>query len=268
MKINNITKKYGKTEVLKNISLEIREREKIAILGSNGTGKSTLMNIINKTLTASSGNIDYEGMELTSKNTAYIMQNMTLPNDAKVSEVIELFAQNQKNLENGKRLIKEFRMEDFLDRKYSSLSGGQKQKLFLVSAIQNQPEYFFFDEITTGLDSESREELFQFFSQDHHVQKTTLVLVTHYLEEALQICNRFVILKDGKITADLTKKDLVDEDYCFVTFDESISEYEPYKLEESYKLPKHLQEEMFRKYQSHIVNYERDYRMNLGGLLQ
>lgn len=129
-------------------------------MGNNGAGKSTLMNIINGNLEASSGQIDYGTMNPTSNNTGYIMQNMTLPPDALGNEVLSLFARDENAKNYGRRLVKEFRMESFLNRRFSNLSGGQKQKLFLISALQNSPEYFFLDEITTGLDSESRGELF------------------------------------------------------------------------------------------------------------
>ena len=81
------------------------------------------------------------------------MQNMTLPPDALGNEVLSLFARDENAKNYGRRLVKEFRMESFLNRRFSNLSGGQKQKLFLISALQNSPEYFFLDEITTGLDS-------------------------------------------------------------------------------------------------------------------
>lgn len=142
MKIKNIEKSYGKNQVLKNISFELNQGEKVALLGNNGAGKSTLMNIINGNLEASSGQIDYGTMNPTSNNTGYIMQNMTLPPDALGNEVLSLFARDENAKNYGRRLVKEFRMESFLNRRFSNLSGGQKQKLFLISALQNSPEYF------------------------------------------------------------------------------------------------------------------------------
>lgn len=115
MKIKNIEKSYGKNQVLKNISFELNQGEKVALLGNNGAGKSTLMNIINGNLEASSGQIDYGTMNLTSNNTGYIMQNMTLPPDALGNEVLSLFARDENAKNYGRRLVKEFRMESFLN---------------------------------------------------------------------------------------------------------------------------------------------------------
>ena len=123
MKIKNIEKSYGKNQVLKNISFELNQGEKVALLGNNGAGKSTLMNIINGNLEASSGQIDYGTMNLTSNNTGYIMQNMTLPPDALGNEVLSLFARDENAKNYGRRLVKEFRMESFLNRRFSNLSG-------------------------------------------------------------------------------------------------------------------------------------------------
>ncbi|MFC4651322.1 ABC transporter ATP-binding protein [Lactococcus nasutitermitis] len=268
MKIENITKSYGKTEVLKDISLEIKTGEKIALLGSNGTGKSTLMNIINQSLAPTSGKISYGEMHLTPENTGYIMQNMTLPSDARGIEIMRLFAHDKIAVAKGAELVKNFRMTDFITRKISQLSGGQKQKLFLISALQNQPDYFFLDEITTGLDSESRTELFEFLSENDAVKQATTVLVTHYMEEALQLCERFIILKDGKIAADLTKNDLISDEFSEIIFDRPVKKFDNYLIaDKTYKLPKNMAEEILTDLSKNIVSYKRDFTLDLEGLL-
>lgn len=268
MKIKNIKKSYGNNQVLNDISFELKAGDKVALLGNNGAGKSTLMNIINGNVKASSGKIEYGKMKPTSNNTGYIMQNMTLPPDALVSEVLALFSNDEQSKEYGLKLVKEFKMESYLRQRFSNLSGGQKQKLFLVSALQNSPEYFFLDEITTGLDSESRGELFKFLSSNLKVKNSTLLLVTHYLEEALQLCDRFIILKDGKIIADLQKSDLIQEEFSFVEFLVEVPEFESYKLKEKqYKLPKELAEQAIIKFNKELVLYQKTYRINLEELL-
>ena len=257
MKIKNIKKSYGNNQVLNDISFELKAGAKVALLGNNGAGKSTLMNIINGNVKASSGKIEYGKMKPTSNNTGYIMQNMTLPPDALVSEVLALFSNDEQSKEYGLKLVKEFKMESYLRQRFSNLSGGQKQKLFLVSALQNSPEYFFLDEITTGLDSESRGELFKFLSSNLKVKNSTLLLVTHYLEEALQLCDRFIILKD-----------LIQEEFSFVEFLVEVPEFEAYKLKEKqYKLPKELAEQAIIKFNKELVLYQKTYRINLEELL-
>ena len=268
LEMENISKEFPGVKALDNVQLKLKPGTVHALMGENGAGKSTLMNIINGNVKASSGKIEYGKMKPTSNNTGYIMQNMTLPPDALVSEVLALFSNDEQSKEYGLKLVKEFKMESYLKQRFSNLSGGQKQKLFLVSALQNSPEYFFLDEITTGLDSESRGELFKFLSSNLKVKNSTLLLVTHYLEEALQLCDRFIILKDGKIIADLQKSDLIQEEFSFVEFLVEVPEFEAYKLKEKqYKLPKKLGEQAIIKFNKELVLYQKTYRINLEELL-
>lgn len=270
MKIINISKSYGKTSVLKNISLSIKKGEKIALLGSNGAGKSTLMNIINSNSRPSSGTIDFEKSKISSKNSGYIMQNMSLPLDARGHEIMSLFAQDNSALVYGRQLVKQFNMTGFLKQKFSSLSGGQKQKLFLVSMLQNRPDYFFLDEITTGLDANSRAELFKFLTQSLDFQQATSLLVTHYIEEAIQICDRFIVLKDGQIAADLKKSDLVQKDYSKIEFKHTMPEFEAYQISSasySYKIPKPLLGLVLTDHLEDVVKFEQDYTIEIGDFL-
>lgn len=100
------------------------------------------------------------------------------------------------------------------------------------------------------------------------MKNSTLLLVTHYLEEALQLCDRFIILKDGKIIADLQKSDLIQEEFSFVEFLVEVPEFEAYKLKEKqYKLPKKLGEQAIIKFNKELVLYQKTYRINLEELL-
>lgn len=138
----------------------------------------------------------------------------------------------------------------------------------MISALQNSPEYFFLDEITTGLDSESRGELFKFLSSNLKVKEATLLLVTHYLEEALQLCDRFIILKEGQIIADLKKSDLIQEDFSYLECSMNISDFEEYRIKEyQYKIPKKLAAEALVRFSKEIVLYQKDYRIDLEELL-
>lgn len=269
MKISNLSKKYGNKEVLKNINLEIKPGEKVALLGSNGAGKSTLMNLINKSLYPSSGNIDYSNFQLSYHNSGYIMQNMSLPPDAMVNEVMDLLANDKATKFYGNELLNTFRMESFAHQKVNTLSGGQKQKLFLVSTLQNKPKFFFLDEITTGLDSESRSQLFGFLTENINVQKSTVLLVTHYIEEALQLCNRFIILKKGEIVSDLNKSDLIQTEFSKVIFNQPIPEYGTHQIAHStYKIPREIIPSVFQRYQREIISYEKCFKMDLGELIE
>ncbi|MCL2113091.1 MAG: ABC transporter ATP-binding protein [Streptococcaceae bacterium] len=257
MKLINLKMNFDGKTILDNINLSVKKGERIAILGGNGCGKTTLLNIINQGLTATGGKIDYEEFHLTNQNRCYIMQHETLPDELKTREALQLFAKDSFALRRGLALADKFGLTKNLTKRFSKLSGGEKQKLFLISSLQNSPDYFFLDEITTGLDYNSRDDLLNFLSGVFNESQSTLFLVTHYIEEALRLCQRFIIIKNGNIVEDLTKEQLIEQDYSFVRFNNG-QECKILKTEIPELLSSHLKE---------IVSYERDYTKNLGMLI-
>jgi len=281
--VEHLVKKYGDNTVLNDINVSINEGDVVCVIGPSGSGKSTFLRCLNQLEEASSGDIIIDGANLTDKNTdinqvrqhiGMVFQHFNLFPHLSILENIVLAPTDLGRLSKDEaekkalELLERVGLADKKDAYPDSLSGGQKQKLFLVSALQNSPEYFFLDEITTGLDSESRGELFKFLSSNLKVKNSTLLLVTHYLEEALQLCDRFIILKDGKIIADLQKSDLIQEEFSFVEFLVEVPEFEAYKLKEKqYKLPKELAEQAIIKFNKELVLYQKTYRINLEELL-
>lgn len=258
MKIENLQMKFADKTVLKNINLTVKKGERLAILGGNGCGKTTLLNLINQGLTPTSGKIDYDDMTLTNQNRCYIMQHETLPDEIKTSEALKLFAKDPAAYQTGLKLAEKFKLAPKLKSRFSRLSGGEKQKLFLISSLQNQPDYFFLDEITTGLDYNSREDLLSFLASVFEENQDTLFLVTHYIEEAVRLCNRFIVIKNGEIAEDFTKEELVEKDYSWVKFDTG----------EERKVKKSDIPELFARQMQQIISYQRDYARNLGEIIQ
>lgn len=196
-----------KKEILKDITLNIKPGEKVAILGPNGCGKTTLVNIITANIQATAGNVERGQLERLDKTkVCYMMQHETLNKSIKVKEAIELFSKN-KNNEYGQKLLNQFGIQHKANSYYRSLSGGEKQKLSLICSLQNQPTYFFVDEVTTGLDALSRNQLMDYFV-DVVDETKTFVMVTHYLEEAEKACDRFIFMKDGRIAYDMQKSEM------------------------------------------------------------
>ncbi|MDR0300002.1 MAG: ABC transporter ATP-binding protein [Streptococcaceae bacterium] len=268
MKITNLQMKFGDKTVLSDINLSVQKGERIAILGENGSGKTTLLNIINQALSATSGKIDFEDFQLTNQNRCYIMQHETLPDEIKVAEALNLFAQDKSALKQGLELAEKFNLTKNLNKRFSKLSGGEKQKLFLISSLQNRPEYFFLDEITTGLDYNSRDDLLTFLAEAFEKNEDTLFLVTHYIEEAVRLCNRFIVIKNGRIAEGFTKAELIEPDYSLVKFDKVMPDFEAAsQVDFSYKIAKSDLPTIFGQYFDHVIAYERDFTRNLGEII-
>ncbi|MDR2977824.1 MAG: ABC transporter ATP-binding protein [Streptococcaceae bacterium] len=268
MKITNLEMKFKDKVVLENVSFDVQKGERVAILGENGCGKTTLLNIINQALTPTSGRIDFEDFKMTNQNRCYIMQHETLPDEIKASEALNMFARDKAAKAAGQQLAEKFNLTRVLNKHFARLSGGEKQKLFLISSLQNSPEYFFLDEITTGLDYNSRDDLLTFLAEVFEKNSDTLFMVTHYIEEAVRLCNRFIVIKNGNITADLTKEQLVERDYSLVKFDKAMTGFEAASSADfSYKIAKSELEDVWQQNFQHIVSYERDFTRNLGEII-
>ncbi|QDK70601.1 ATP-binding cassette domain-containing protein [Lactococcus protaetiae] len=270
MKITNLAIKFGDKEVLQSINLQVNKGERIAILGQNGSGKTTLLNLINKTLVPTAGKIEDEDFEINNQNRCYIIQHENLPSELKIKEALHVLAQSPENFEKGLGLAEHFDLTKALDKRFSKLSGGEKQKLFLISAMQNNPEYFFLDEITTGLDYNSRDELLSFLSEVFEESRATLFLVTHYIEEALRLCNRFVVVANGRITQDFTRDELVQTNFSLVQFDRLQVDLTEELIDEktwTYKISKDKIPDILGTRYEEIIKYKRDFVRNLGEII-
>jgi len=215
----NVSKFYGSNsldskKVLSEVNLDIFEGEILAILGPNGAGKTTLINMMLGRLSLSSGEISLLGhqpgnIEL-KRQCGAMLQVSSLPDMSTVREHIELFQSYYTNPMDYSQVI-EFAQLSELESKYSrDLSGGQKQRLLFALSICGNPKLLFLDEPTVGLDISARRSLWKAIIELKHAG-TSVVLTTHYLEEADHLSDRIVIINNGKVIKIGTPKEIKSE---------------------------------------------------------
>lgn len=202
---NNLTKKFGEFTAVSNLNISIKKGELTAYLGSNGAGKSTTIAMLIGTLDPTAGEILYEGKNL--KNVSLkkikigvVFQNSILDHELTVRQNLKIRAAlngkySQKWLD---MLMKQTGVIQFANRKYGELSGGMKRKVDITRALLNHPKILFLDEPTTGLDVQSRQEIWQLLNELKEKQQLSIFLTTHYLEEAENADNVYII-NHGKI---------------------------------------------------------------------
>lgn len=203
--LENISKNYGKNQVLKNINLEIPASQSLAILGANGSGKTTLVEIISQVLKPTSGKVlflDDVGKKV-SRKIGVQFQEGYWPVGTRIIDLIK-FYKNKKYIksEEGKGLIDVFELNDILKKEISLLSGGQRQRFNCFLSILNDPEILILDELVTGLDLKMQIKLVNFIKSWKEIKKINLLIVSHTPEEVELLCDRVVILKNGEIYQD------------------------------------------------------------------
>lgn len=207
--LKNINKFYGKKQVLKNISFSIKQGDRIAFLGGNGSGKTTALEILARIREASSGSIEYDpnliiGMQF---------QESDYPIGITVKALID-FNINRYGSKISKKkfdeMLKIFRLENLYKKQLYEMSGGQKQRVNIMLALIHNPNFIILDELSTGLDIKVRKELRLYINKYlTNNPKTSLIIVTHSMEEAQDIANRVIILDWGVITYDLSMKKIL-----------------------------------------------------------
>jgi ABC-2 type transport system ATP-binding protein len=206
-------KSYGPVEALRGVSFEVEEGEVFGLLGPNGAGKTSTVEILEGMRTPDRGiarvcGLDPEksGVEFKEQIGA-VLQSTSLPDKIRVKEAIELFAKFYRRHANTDDLLKRFQLEEKRSAFYSQLSGGQKQRLALAMALVNDPSVVFLDEPTAGLDPQVRREIYDIIEELKRDKKTVL-LTTHYIEEAERLCDRVAIVDQGRVIALGTPRDL------------------------------------------------------------
>jgi ABC-2 type transport system ATP-binding protein len=215
IKVKNLIKRYGDLEAVKEISFEVFKGEIFGLLGPNGAGKTTTLEIIETLREKTSGEVLVDGMSIDT-DTQGIKQAIGVqlqsagyyPN-LNLVELIHLFAGLYNENVDARAMLGLVGLEDKAKSKYKELSGGQKQRFSIATTLINKPRIVFLDEPTTGLDPQARRNLWGLIREIRD-KGTTVVLTTHYMDEAESLCDRVAIIDSGRIVSIDTPDRLID----------------------------------------------------------
>jgi ABC-2 type transport system ATP-binding protein len=213
--VQGLTKSYGDFVAVRGIDFEVSEGEVFGLLGPNGAGKTTTVEILEGLRARTGGEVSVlgrdPGVEIRKlkDNIGVCLQATNLPEKITLKEALVLFAAFYTRNADPDKLLKRLQLWEKRNRQYSQLSGGQKQRLALALALINDPQLVFLDEPTTGLDPQVRLEIHTLIDE-MRAGKKTILLTTHYIEEAERLCDRVAILDEGKIIAIGTPAQLID----------------------------------------------------------
>ncbi len=213
IQVEDLYKSYGAVEAVRGVSFAVEEGEVFGLLGPNGAGKTSCVEILEGLRTPDRGKVRVCGLDpeksgdLFKERIGAVLQSTALPDKLRVKEAIELFAQFYRKRANTDELLRRFQLDEKRDAFYSHLSGGQKQRLALAMALVNDPEVVFLDEPTAGLDPQVRREIYDIIEELKRGKKTVL-LTTHYIEEAERLCDRVAIVDHGRVIAQGTPREL------------------------------------------------------------
>jgi ABC-2 type transport system ATP-binding protein len=215
VEVASLHKAYGATVAVADVSFTVAEGEIFGILGPNGAGKTTTVECLQGLRHPDGGTIRVLGLDPASqaeqlrRRIGSQLQDSALPGRLRVAEAIELFAAFAQHPVGCDELLARWRLEDQRGQTFDSLSGGQRQRLFIALAFVNSPEVVFLDELTQGLDPQARRATWELIRE---IQQggTTVVLVTHFMDEAEYLCDRVAVVDRGKLVALDTPEGLID----------------------------------------------------------
>ena len=213
--IKGLVKNYGTFEAVKGISFDVYKGEIFGLLGQNGAGKSTTLEIIETLREKTSGSVTVNGFDLDrqpdeiKKIIGVQLQTSGFYPNLKLLELLELFAGLYNREVQPMELLKLVNLEEKYKNKFKELSGGQKQRFSIATTLINEPLIIFLDEPTTGLDPQARRNLWQLI-KDIRDKGTTVIITTHYMDEAEVLCDRVAIMDAGKIISLDTPDRLID----------------------------------------------------------
>ena len=214
IQVNNLTKSFSGRKVINDISFEVNKGEVFALLGHNGAGKSTTIDLILGLKSPDEGNATILGMDAVKQRKKVFekvgvqLQHTEYQNMMTVEEACIEYASLYKKPSDYKELLHSFGLSDLKKSYINKLSGGEKQKLSVVLALIGNPEIVFLDELTTGLDVAARREVWR--TLKHLKEKgLTIFLTTHYMEEAQALCDHVCIIKSGEKVIEGTIAEIV-----------------------------------------------------------
>lgn len=213
LEVRGLHKSYGTFEAVRGIDFHVDAGEVFGLLGPNGAGKTTTVEILEGIRPRSSGEVRVMGHDPAINVTelkqqiGVALQSTNLPEKIKVMEALEMFAALYRRNADLNKLLERLQLTDKANAFYGTLSGGQKQRVAIALALVNEPQIVFFDEPTTGLDPQVRLEIHSLIQQLKD-SKRSILLTTHYIEEAERLCDRVAIIDQGKIIAMGTPREI------------------------------------------------------------
>lgn len=214
LKAKNLKKVYDGTPAVDGISFEVNRGEIFGILGPNGAGKTTTLEMIETMREIDGGSVTVDGIDVAKDPDAIKRmigvqpQSPAFQDKTKLTEIIELFGAAYGEKVNAKEFLDEVSLGDKANSFAEQLSGGQRQRLSIAAALVHSPKVFFMDEPTTGLDPQARRNLWE-LTQEVRDRGVTVLMTTHYMDEAEMLCDRVAIMDNGKIIALDTPKNLI-----------------------------------------------------------
>jgi ABC-2 type transport system ATP-binding protein len=214
IEVTDLRKTYGSTVAVEDVSLEVRRGEIFGVLGPNGAGKTTTVECLTGLRTPDAGTVRVLGMD-PQEHAAELhervgcqLQHSELPGRLQVGEALDLYATFYARPADGRALAEQLGLGAVLGQQFRTLSGGQKQRLSIALALIGNPEIAVLDELTTGLDPQARRDTWDLIEavRDSGV---TIVLVTHFMDEAERLCDRLAVIDHGHVVATDTPAGLV-----------------------------------------------------------
>ncbi len=216
IEVKNLVKKYGDFTAVNDITFSVEDGETFGILGPNGAGKTTTLEMIESLKRPTSGTITLDGHDVVKEGDlvksliGVQLQASTFFENLNLVELLETFGAMYNRKINAMELLDEVQLTDKAKSQSKELSGGQRQRLSIAIGLVNDPKVLFLDEPTTGLDPQARRNLWDLVELVKRKGKT-VVLTTHYMDEAEVLCNRVAIMDAGKIVAMGTPKSLIEK---------------------------------------------------------
>ncbi|MEH7385546.1 ABC transporter ATP-binding protein [Bacillus sp. JJ1521] len=215
IELTNISKSYGDVKAADGITLQVKKGEVFGIIGANGAGKSTTLEIMMGIRKPDTGTVKILGMNVENASNeikqkiGIQLQQTALYDRIKVKEALKLFSSYYDKKQDLQEIIETLGLQPYLNKYVKNLSGGWQQRTSLALALVNDPEIIFLDEPTTGLDPQARRDLWLFINR-YRDEGKTILLSTHYMDEAQKHCDRIAIIKKGKLVACDRPQNLID----------------------------------------------------------
>ena len=219
LKVRNLTKKFNSTMAVKNISFEIEKNKTLGLLGPNGCGKTTSIGMMLGLITPTSGEILINGISLGPKNRIRLLSLMNfaspyieLPKKLTVKQNLEVYARLYGVIEIKKRveeMVEDLNLQKFLNKKTGELSSGQKNRVALAKSLINKPKLLFLDEPTASLDPDVGDFIREYIEQYKKNNELTILLASHNMKEVERLCNKVIMMKQGKIVDSGTCGELI-----------------------------------------------------------